>query len=200
MEGKQGLLIVLQALDTGGKDGTIRHAMSGLNPQGAQVVGFKVPSKVEAAHHFLWRFKPHIPEPGDIVIFNRSHYEDVLVPLVKGTQPERVIEKRYGEINAFEKDLVKRGVRIVKLMLHISLEEQRERLRARLLDPTKQSNFSANDLSERGYWDSYQAAYDRALTNTSTDVAPWYVLPTNNKWFRNWVSNPHLRGGSDCAS
>ena len=186
-EGKQSLLIVLQALDTGGKDGTIKHAMSGLNPQGARVVSFKVPTPEEAKHHFLWRIRKALPVPGEIVIFNRSHYEDVLVPRVKRTLPEDAIKKRYTEINAFERELARRGTRVVKFCLHISYDEQRERLRQRLLDPVKQWKFAQNDLKERGFWDDYESAFDAAITATSTAQAPWYIIPADHKWFRNWA-------------
>ena len=183
----RSLLVVLQAMDTGGKDGTIRHAMSGLNPQGARVVAFKVPTPTEAAHHFLWRIRRAAPNPREVVIFNRSHYEDVLVPKVKKTLPDSLIVKRYREINEFERGLRESGTHMVKLCLHISYEEQRKRLRRRLLDPTKRWKFSEQDLVERGHWDDYMSAYDAAINATSTEIAPWYIVPANHKWFRNWV-------------
>jgi PPK2 family polyphosphate:nucleotide phosphotransferase len=186
-EATRSLLVVLQAMDTGGKDGTIRHAMSGLNPQGARVAAFKVPTPTEVAHHFLWRIRRAAPNPREVVIFNRSHYEDVIVPRVKKTLPDSAIVKRYGEINAFERGLNESGTRIVKLCLHISFEEQRKRLRQRLLDPNKRWKFSESDLLERSHWDEYMSAYSAAINATSTEIAPWYVIPANHKWFRNWV-------------
>lgn len=183
----RSLLVVLQAMDTGGKDGTIRHAMSGLNPQGARVVAFKVPTPTEAAHHFLWRIRRAAPNPREVVIFNRSQYEDVLVPKVKKTLPESKIVKRYQEIIEFERGLRESGAQIVKLCLHISYGEQRRRLRERLLDPTKRWKFSEQDLVERGHWDDYMSAYDAAINATSTGIAPWYIVPSDHKWFRNWA-------------
>ena len=186
-EKKQSLLVVLQAMDTGGKDGTVKHAMGRLNPMGADVVGFGPPTPEEARHDFLWRIKKELPNPGEIVIFNRSHYEDVLVARVKGLVPPEVIEKRYDQINKFEKDLVDHGTTIVKFCLHISYEEQRERLLARLHDPNRRWKFSENDIKERAFWDDYWSAYDVALTRCNTPSAPWYVIPANHKWYRNWV-------------
>lgn len=181
------MLIVLQALDTGGKDGTITHAMSGFNAQGVRVVNFKVPTAAEASHHFLWRIKRALPMPGEIVIFNRSHYEDVLVPRVKRTLSDGQINRRYREINRFERGLHEAGTTVVKLCLHISYDEQRDRLLSRLTDPAKRWKFEASDLRERGYWDAYQGAFDAAITATSTDVAPWFIIPADHKWFRNWA-------------
>jgi PPK2 family polyphosphate:nucleotide phosphotransferase len=186
-EGSRSLLVVLQALDTGGKDGTIKHAMSGLNPQGVRVTGFKAPTKTELSHHFLWRIRRALPEPGEIMIFNRSHYEDVVVPMVRHTLPDRAIARRYQEINEFERRLLESGTHTVKLFLHISYDEQRARLLRRLRDPARRWKFAANDIKERGHWDEYQAAYDAAITASSTEVAPWYVVPANHKWFRNWA-------------
>lgn len=186
-EGTRSLLVVLQALDTGGKDGTIKHAMSGFNPQGVRVAGFKAPTRAEASHHYLWRIRRQLPEPGEVVIFNRSHYEDVIVPQVKQTLPDATIRKRYREINRFERELSDRGTRVVKLFLHISFDEQRRRLLARLRRPDKLWKFAESDIDERGSWDSYQAAFDETITATSTDYAPWYLIPADNKWFRNWA-------------
>jgi PPK2 family polyphosphate:nucleotide phosphotransferase len=186
-EGSRSLLLVLQALDTGGKDGTIKHAMSGLNPQGVRVAGFKAPTKIELSHHFLWRIRRVLPGPGEIVIFNRSHYEDVLVPMVRRNLPDRAIARRYREINEFEQKLLESGTHTIKLFLHISYNEQRTRLLRRLRDPARRWKFAANDIKERGHWDEYQAAYDAAITATSNAVAPWYVIPANHKWFRNWA-------------
>jgi PPK2 family polyphosphate:nucleotide phosphotransferase len=186
-EATRALLVVLQAMDTGGKDGTIRHAMSGLNPQGVRVVAFKVPTPTEAAHHFLWRIRRAVPSPREVVIFNRSHYEDVLVPKVRKTIPDSRIVMRYREINRFERELRGSGTHIVKLCLQISYEEQRKRLRERLLDPTKRWKFSEADLHERSRWDDYQSAYEAAINATSSEIAPWYVIPADHKWFRNWA-------------
>jgi PPK2 family polyphosphate:nucleotide phosphotransferase len=186
-EDKRSLLIVLQALDTGGKDGTITHAMSGFNPQGTHVVNFKVPTKVEASHPFLWRIRRELPGPGEIVIFNRSHYEDVLVPRVRRSLPDTQIDKRCREINTFEKELRDAGTTVVKLCLHISYDEQRKRLLERLRDPAKRWKFAAADIKERGHWDAYQSAFDATITATSTDVAPWYIIPADHKWFRTWA-------------
>ena len=186
-ESSRSVLVVLQALDTGGKDGTIKHAMSGLNPQGARVAIFKAPNPTELSHPFLWRIRRALPKPGEIVIFNRSHYEDVLVPMVRRTLPDRVIARRYRQINEFERRLLESGTHTVKLFLHISYDEQRARLLRRLRDPARRWKFAASDIKERGHWDEYQGAYDAAITATSTEVAPWYVVPANHKWFRNWA-------------
>jgi PPK2 family polyphosphate:nucleotide phosphotransferase len=189
-EGTRSVLVVLQALDTGGKDGTINHAISGLNAQGVRVAAFKVPTPSELSHHFLWRIRRSLPAPGEIVIFNRSHYEDVVVPMIRRTLPGRVIARRYREINDFERRLLESGTHTVKLFLHISYDEQRTRLLRRLQDPARRWKFASADIKERGHWDEYQAAYDAAITATSTEAAPWYVIPADHKWFRNWaVSN-----------
>jgi len=186
-EGKRSVLIVLQGMDTSGKDGTIRYALRGLNPQGVRIVSFKAPTAIERRHGFLWRIKRQLPRPGEIVIFNRSHYEDVLIAKVRELAPPRVIEGRYDVINRFEADLVKRGTAIVKLFLHISADEQHERLLARLGEPEKHWKFSRNDISERRFWDDYQKAYAAALGRCSTTAAPWFVVPANRKWYRNWA-------------
>lgn len=186
-EGKHKILIVLQAMDTGGKDGTIRHVFEGVNPQGVKVAGFKVPTPKELAHDYLWRVHKHTPGKGEIVIFNRSHYEDVLVVRVHNLVPESVWSQRYEHIRAFEKTLADEGTTILKFYLHISKEEQKERLQARLDEPHKNWKFSKGDLAERAIWDQYQAAYQEALSKTSTDYAPWYVVPANRKWYRNLV-------------
>jgi len=186
-EGKQALLVVLQGMDTAGKDGTIRHVMSGLNPQSCQVVCFKVPTSDELAHDFLWRVHRCTPAKGHIAVFNRSHYEDVLVVRVKGLVSQDVWRRRYEHINAFEKLLADSGTRVVKLFLHISKDEQRRRLKERLADPTKQWKFNPEDLRERERWDEYMAAYEDALSLCSTPWAPWYVVPANHKWYRNLV-------------
>lgn len=184
-ESAQSLLIVLQATDTGGKDGTIRHVFRGVNPQGVDVHGFGVPTEEELAHDYLWRIHHHTPADGRIAIFNRSHYEDVLVVRVKNLVAEDRWSKRYEHIRAFEKMLVDEGTTIVKLFLNISKDEQRERLQARLDEPDKNWKFRKGDLEDRKLWDDYQAAFEDALTETSTDHAPWYVVPANRKWYRN---------------
>jgi PPK2 family polyphosphate:nucleotide phosphotransferase len=186
-ENQRSVLIVLQGMDSGGKDGTIRHVMTGLNPQGCSVTPFKVPSSEEADHDFLWRIHKAVPAKGDFGIFNRSHYEDVLVVRVHGLVPESVWSKRYEQINAFEKFLAENNVVIVKLFLHISKEEQLVRLKARIDDPTKHWKISSADFSERKYWDLYQAAYEDALSKCSTRAAPWYIIPADKKWYRNYA-------------
>ena len=186
-EGKHKLLIVLQAMDTGGKDGTIRHVFEGVNPQGVKVASFKVPTEEELAHDYLWRIHKHTPGKGEIVIFNRSHYEDVLVVRVHKLVPEEVWSKRYEHIRAFEGTLVDEGTTILKFYLHIDLEEQKERLQARLDEPHKNWKFSKGDLEERKLWGQYMAAFEDALGKTSTEDAPWYVIPANRKWYRNLV-------------
>jgi PPK2 family polyphosphate:nucleotide phosphotransferase len=186
-EGAHRLLVVLQAIDTGGKDGTIRHVFDGTNPQGVKVASFKQPTREELAHDFLWRVHPHTPGNGEITIFNRSHYEDVLVVRVHGLVPESVWSRRYDQINEFEHMLANEGTTIRKFFLHISKEEQKERLQARLDDPTKHWKFARSDLAERELWDSYQRAYEAVLSKTSTPWAPWYVVPADHKWYRNLV-------------
>jgi PPK2 family polyphosphate:nucleotide phosphotransferase len=184
-QGNQSLLVVLQALDAGGKDGVIRHVFSGTNPQGTFVFGFKQPSKEELAHDFLWREHLRAPGKGDFVIFNRSHYEDVLVVRVHNLVPESVWSKRYDQINDFEAMLSRNGTRIVKFFLHISPEEQLSRFKQRLDDPSRQWKISESDYSERELWSKYMDAYEDAIAKTSTNQAPWYIVPANHKWFRN---------------
>ena len=186
-EGSRALLVVLQAMDTGGKDGTIKHVFTGLNPSGCRVTSFKAPSEEELAHDFLWRIQKAVPRYGEIGIFNRSHYEDVLIARVRELVPEKVWRGRYERINHFEKDLVDSGVHILKFFLHISKDEQKERLEARLADRAKRWKFDAGDLAERKRWDDYQAAYADALGRCSTEWAPWIVVPANRKWYRNLV-------------
>jgi PPK2 family polyphosphate:nucleotide phosphotransferase len=187
-ESAQSLLVVLQAMDGGGKDGTIKHAFRGLNPQGVQVTSFTEPTPPELEHDFLWRVHQATPRRGLIGIFNRSHYEDVVVVRVHGLVPEPVWRARYGHIEAFEALLHGDArTRVVKLFLHISREEQAERLRARLEDPAKRWKFRRGDLEERERWDDYMAAYEEAIARTSTEHAPWYVVPADHKWFRNWA-------------
>jgi PPK2 family polyphosphate:nucleotide phosphotransferase len=186
-QGKYSLLIVLQAMDAGGKDGTIKHVFTGLNPQGVRIVSFKVPTELELSHDFLWRIHQHTPERGQITIFNRSHYEDVLVVRVKELVPEDVWRARYEHINAFEKLLADSGVIILKFFLHISKDEQKERFQERLDDPTKHWKFSVGDLAVREQWDEYMQAYEDALTHCNTRYAPWHIVPANRKWYRNYV-------------
>jgi PPK2 family polyphosphate:nucleotide phosphotransferase len=186
-EHKHRVLIVLQAMDTGGKDGTIRHVFEGVNPQGVRVAGFKRPTPEELAHDYLWRVHEHTPGKGEIVIFNRSHYEDVLVVRVHNLVPEEVWSKRSDHINDFERMLADEGTTIVKFFLHIDLDEQRERLQARLDEPHKRWKFDPGDLKERKLWPEYMKAYEDAISKTSTDWAPWYVVPANRKWYRNLV-------------
>ena len=186
-EKKQAILIVLQGLDTSGKDGTVRHVMTAMNPQGVHVRPFMAPSTTELRHNFLWRFKKELPQPGHITIFNRSYYEDVLIARVKELAAPAVIESRYAQINRFEAGLVRTNVIPVKICLHISNEEQRQRLLARLNTPEKRWKFSLNDIKERGHWDEYQEAFNMLLTRCSTPVAPWYIVPADDKPFRDWA-------------
>src|SRR4051812_17040170 len=186
-EGKHALLVVVQAMDCGGKDGAIDHVFSGVNPQGCQVTSFKVPTSLELRHDFLWRIHDACPPMGMIGIFNRSHYESVLVERVHKLVPESVLKSRYDHINAFEKLLADEGTTILKFFLHISKEEQKERLEARLKDKSKNWKFNIGDLAERKLWPKYQQAYEDALEKCSTKHAPWVVVPADRKWFRNWV-------------
>lgn len=184
-EGKQKLLVVLQAMDAGGKDGTIRSVFQGVNPQGVRVHSFKVPSKEELDHDFLWRIHKVVPGKGMMGVFNRSHYEDVLVVRVHDIVPEAVWRPRYEQINQFEKLLHDTGTRILKFYLHISKKEQKARFQARLDDPSKHWKFSLEDVEKRKYWDDYMAAYEEMLEKTTTPWAPWYVIPSDQKWYRN---------------
>ena len=179
------LLIVLQGIDTSGKDGTIRHVMRGFNPQGTRVVSFRRPSEEELDHDFLWRVHAKVPARGETVVFNRSHYEDVLIVRVHNLVPKAVWAQRYDQINAFERMLSENGTVILKFFLHISREEQRERLQARVDDPKKCWKFQRGDLEERKFWKDYMRAYEDALSKTSTEWAPWYIVPANQKWYRN---------------
>ena len=181
------LLVVLQAMDTAGKDSTIRDVFGRMNPQGVRVASFKKPTEKELAHDYLWRVHPHVPGNGEIVIFNRSHYEDVLVVRVEGLVPEPRWRRRYDHIVEFERLLADEGTTIVKFFIHISKEEQAERLRARLDDPSKHWKFDVGDLDTRKKWDAYQAAYGEMLSRTSTEFAPWYVIPGDRKWYRKLV-------------
>jgi PPK2 family polyphosphate:nucleotide phosphotransferase len=183
-DGRCSLLICLQGMDTGGKDGTINHILGAMNPQGCRVVGFKQPSVEEGAHDFLWRIHQVTPARGKVTIFNRSHYEDVLVVRVHDLVPEAVWSRRYEEINAFEKELADAGTHILKFYLHISKEEQLRRFKERLDDPAKQWKISESDYKEREFWDDYMKAYEDALSRCSTRHAPWFVIPSDHKWFR----------------
>ncbi|MBK1643870.1 polyphosphate kinase 2 [Thiocapsa imhoffii] len=184
-EGQQSLLIVLQGRDAAGKDGTINHVLGAMNPQGCSVTGFKVPSKEEAAHDFLWRYHQHAPGRGQVAIFNRSHYEDVLVQRVHDMVPRAVWSKRYAHINAFEQMLADHGTRILKFYLHIDSDEQLRRFKQRIDDPARHWKISEGDYAERPFWDAYTSAFEDALSQCSTEHAPWFVIPSNHKWFRN---------------
>ncbi|MBR8836215.1 MAG: polyphosphate kinase 2 family protein [Stigonema ocellatum SAG 48.90 = DSM 106950] len=186
-ENQRSLLIVLQAIDTGGKDGTIKHVFSGINPQGCQVWSFKTPSTEEANHDFLWRYHQRTPQRGMIAIFNRSHYEDVLIVRVKKLVSEDDWRKRYQIINEFEHMLTLNKTTVIKFFLHISKDEQKQRLESRLANPDKRWKFSSNDIKERLLWNDYQVAFEDAINNCSTTYAPWYVVPGNKKWYRNLV-------------
>ena len=186
-ENHRAVLVVLQGMDASGKDGTIRHVMSGLNPQSCRVTSFKVPSAEEASHDFLWRIHRAVPRRGEIGIFNRSHYEDVLVVRVHDLVPRSVWSKRYAQINDFERDLAANDVTILKFFLHISKSEQRDRLRERVKDPAKNWKITPADIQERKFWPRYVKAYEDALSRCSTAAAPWFIVPANKKWFRNLV-------------
>jgi len=185
--GTRSVLVVLQGMDTSGKGGVLRHCVGLLDPQGVAIASFKKPTEEELAHDFLWRIEKRVPAPGLIGIFDRSHYEDVLIARVRGLAPADEIERRYGAINDFEQQLVDAGTTVVKCFLHISAEEQKARLLERLADPTKHWKYNPGDVDERMLWDDYQAAYALALGRCSTDVAPWYVVPADRKWYRNWA-------------
>jgi len=192
-EGKRSVLIVLQAMDTGGKDGTIRWVLTGLNPAGFKVSSFKKPTPQEAKHSFLWRIRKALPGKGIIGVFNRSHYEDILVPTVYKTMPLSEVAGRTKEINAFEKKLADQGTVILKFFLNISKEEQKQRLQDRLDDPEKLWKFSAADLESRKHWDEFQQAYGSILPRTSTPWAPWHIIPANKKWYRNFAVGRIIR-------
>jgi PPK2 family polyphosphate:nucleotide phosphotransferase len=181
------ILLVLQGLDTSGKDGTVSHVFDGVNPQGVRVAKFGPPSPVELAHDFLWRVYPELPESGEIAIFNRSHYEDVLIVRVDHLAPRDVWSRRYHEINEFERTVVDEGTTVVKFFLHISHKEQTKRLQERLNDPTKHWKFSASDMTERRNWNQYTPAIEEMLERTSTPWAPWYLVPSDRKWYRDLV-------------
>jgi PPK2 family polyphosphate:nucleotide phosphotransferase len=183
----QSVLVVLQGIDTSGKGGTVEHVFGAVNPAGLRVVSFKAPTRNELARDYLWRIHAKVPADGEIAVFDRSHYEDVLAVRVEGLAPEEVWRRRFDHINAFEQMLVDEGTTVVKLFLHISKEEQAERLQARLDEPHKHWKFRIEDLDARSRWDDYQAAFSEAITRTSTEHAPWYVIPADKKWYRNWA-------------
>ena len=183
-EHKHSILLVFQAMDTGGKDGLIENLLTGINPAGVQVANFKAPSTEELNHDFLWRIHAHTPKRGHIGVFNRSHYEDVLITRVHGMIDDKTAKQRFEDINNFEQLLTRNGTRILKFFLHISKEEQAQRLQDRLDDSAKNWKFDPNDLKERAYWDDYQKVYEDALRHCSTDEAPWFVVPANRKWVR----------------
>jgi PPK2 family polyphosphate:nucleotide phosphotransferase len=191
------ILIVLQGMDTSGKGGTIRHAIGMVDPQGVKIKAFKAPTEEERAHHYLWRIERELPVPGLIGIFDRSHYEDVLVVRVHKLVDESVWSKRYDEINAWEKDLVEQDTVLIKCFLHISSAEQKERLMARLEDPTKHWKYNPGDVDERANWSAYMRAYQTVLERCNTQHAPWYVIQADRKWYRNWavaqLLTEHLR-------
>jgi PPK2 family polyphosphate:nucleotide phosphotransferase len=186
-EHRRKILIVLQGMDTSGKDGTIRHVFQGVNPLGVRVAAFKVPTPEERDHDFLWRVHPRMPAAGEMVIFNRSHYEDVLAARVHDLVPKAVWKRRYDQINDFERLLVETDTLILKFFLHISYKEQKERLEERLNDPLKRWKFCLGDLDDRKHWPDYMAAYAEALSKTSQEGAPWYIVPADKKWYRNLV-------------
>lgn len=191
-ENKHKLLIILQGMDASGKDGTVRHVFEGVNPQGVKVISFKKPSEVELAHDYLWRIHQQVPKLGQIVIFNRSQYEDVLIVRVKHMVEDAVWKKRYDQINAFEKMLADEGVTILKFFLHISKDEQKSRLLERLDDPEKHWKFNPADLKERARWDEYMLAYQDVIKKNSTPWAPWVIVPANHKWVRNMIVAHHI--------
>ncbi|MDQ6774077.1 MAG: polyphosphate kinase 2 family protein [Candidatus Dormibacteraeota bacterium] len=183
----QSLLIVLQGMDTAGKDGAVKVLLSGLNPQGVHLKSFKAPTPIERRHHYLWRIRRELPGPGWVSVFNRSQYEDVLVVRVDGLAPLEAVERRYAELNRFEAALVAQGTTVVKFCLHLSFAEQRRRLIARLEDPTKWWKYAPDDIDKRAQWEDYQTAYDLALRRSSPPAAPWYVVPCDHKWFRDYA-------------
>ena len=186
-EREQGLLLVLQGMDACGKDGVVKHVINLFYPTSVHVTPFKAPSDIEKRHNFLWRFRPYLPAPGNIAVFNRSHYEDVGIVRVHEWATPAVIERRYGEINRFEAAAVDNGITIVKCFLHVSYDVQRQRMLDRLAEPTKRWKFKEGDLDERARWDEYMAAYDIAIRRCGPETAPWYVVPADHKWYRDWV-------------
>jgi PPK2 family polyphosphate:nucleotide phosphotransferase len=187
MGGTRSVLLVLQGMDTSGKGGVVKAVLGAVDPKGIKVASFKAPTKEELAHHFLWRVRPRLPEAGLIGAFDRSHYEDVLIVRVHDLVEPEVWQARYDEINEFEADVAARGTRILKVFLHISSQVQRKRLLARLDDPTKYWKFNSGDIDERLHWDAYLTAYEAAIERCNTEVAPWYLVPADHKWYRNWA-------------
>ncbi|MER7763544.1 PPK2 family polyphosphate kinase [Streptomyces sp. NPDC097619] len=184
---RRRVLLVLQGMDTSGKGGTVKHVIGWFNPSGCRIRAFKAPTAEERGHPFLWRIAKALPQPGEIGIFDRSHYEDVLIARVRELAPRKVVSRRYGQINRFERALAEDGVTVVKVFLHIGRDEQRERLLERLDNPDKHWKFNAGDIEERALWPEYQRAYELALERCGTDTAPWYVVPADRKWYRNWA-------------
>lgn len=185
--GERRVLLVLQAMDTAGKGGILRHVIGGVDPQGVQIHAFKAPTDEEKSHDFLWRIRKELPEAGFIGVFDRSHYEDVLIHRVRGFSTPEIVEERYGIIQKFEEELVANGTVIIKVMLHISADEQKERLQERLDRPEKHWKYNPGDVDERLLWEEYQEAYEIALRRTTTESAPWYVIPANHKWYARWA-------------
>ncbi|MGJ8721553.1 MAG: polyphosphate kinase 2 family protein [Salinibacterium amurskyense] len=185
--GERRVLLVLQAMDTAGKGGILRHVIGGVDPQGVQIHAFKAPTDEEKSHDFLWRIRKELPEAGFIGVFDRSHYEDVLIHRVRGFSTPETVEERYGIIQKFEEELVANGTVIIKVMLHISADEQKERLQERLDRPEKHWKYNPGDVDERLLWEEYQEAYEIALRRTTTESAPWYVIPANHKWYARWA-------------
>ena len=191
-EHAHAVLIVLQGMDSAGKDGTIRRVFEGVNPQGVRVVSYKVPTGPELDHDYLWRVHAQVPGRGEMVLFNRSHYEDVLVPRVLRTIPRSAVERRFREINEFERMLTEEGTTVLKFFLHISRREQKRRFQERLDDPTKHWKFRRSDLLDRRKWDAFQKAYEDVLSKTSTEWAPWQVVPSDHRWYRDWVVSDRI--------
>jgi PPK2 family polyphosphate:nucleotide phosphotransferase len=191
--GRRSLLLVLQGMDTSGKGGTLRATVGLIDPQGVRITSFKAPTPEELEHDFLWRIRKALPGPGYVGVFDRSHYEDVLIGRVRGLAPAEEIEKRYDAINVFEEELVESGTLVLKCMLHISPEEQKERLLARLDDPTKHWKYNPGDIDEREMWPAYQEAYEMAIERTHTEAAPWHIIPADRKWYRNLAIGHLLR-------
>ena len=184
---RRSVLLVLQGMDSSGKGGTVRHVIGQVDPQGCAVTAFKAPTPEELAHDFLWRVRRRLPGPGILGVFDRSHYEDVLIVRVHELVPRATWARRYSTINQFEAGLAERGIQMIKVFLHISKEEQRQRLIARLDDPTKHWKFNPRDIDERAWWQEYEAAYEAVLTRCNPETAPWYVVPADRKWYRNWA-------------
>lgn len=184
---RRSVLLVLQGMDSSGKGGTVRHVIGQVDPQGCAVTAFKAPTPEELAHDFLWRVRRRLPGPGILGVFDRSHYEDVLIVRVHELVPRATWARRYSTINRFEAGLAERGIQMIKVFLHISKEEQRQRLIARLDDPTKHWKFNPHDIDERAWWQEYEAAYEAVLTRCNPETAPWYVVPADRKWYRNWA-------------